>query len=94
MAVWFSLELPMSEQQADAILRELGLTDRPAPGQIFHVEGTADGSIRVVDVWESEQAFGQFFQERLRPALQRAGVQVPEGMQPQFLQARNMLMQR
>ena len=91
MAVWFSLELPMTEQQADAILRELGLRDRPAPGQIIHVEGMVDGTIRVVDVWESEQAFGQFFQEQLTPAFQRAGVQVPEGMQPQFLQARNML---
>jgi hypothetical protein len=30
-------------------------------------------------------------QERLAPAFQRAGVQVPESMQPQFLQARNML---
>jgi quinol monooxygenase YgiN len=92
MAVWFSLELPMTEQQADAILRELGLTNRPAPGQLFHIEGTADGSIRVVDVWESEQAFQQFFQERLTPAFQRAGAQVPEGLQPQFLQARNLLM--
>jgi hypothetical protein len=91
MAVWFSLELPMSEQQADAILRQLGLTDRPAPGQIFHVEGTVGGSIRVVDVWDSEQAFGQFFQERLMPAFQSAGVPVPESIQPQFLQARNML---
>jgi hypothetical protein len=91
MAVWFSLELPMTEQQADGILRELGLKDRPAPGQIFHVEGTADGNIRVVDVWESEQAFGEFFEGRLTPAFQRAGVQMPEGMQPQFLQARNML---
>jgi hypothetical protein len=49
------------------------------------------GTIGVVDVWESEQAFGQFFQERLTPAFQRVGVQVPEGMQPQFLQARNLL---
>jgi hypothetical protein len=91
MAVWFTLELPMSEQQADAVLRELGLTNKPAPGQIFHVEGMADGNIRVVDVWESEEAFGQFMQDRLGPAFQRTGVPVPEGMQPQFLQARNML---
>jgi hypothetical protein len=91
MAVWFSLELPMSEQQADGILQELGLKDHPAPGQIFHVEGTIDGKIRVVDVWESAETFGAFFEGRLTPALQRAGVQVPAGMQPEFLQARNML---
>ena len=91
MAVWFSLELPMTEQQSDTVIRELGLMDKPAPGQICHVEGMADGNIRVVDVWESEEAFGQFMQQRLGPAFQRAGVPVPEGMQPQFLQARNML---
>jgi hypothetical protein len=91
MAVWFSLDIPMAPEQGDAGLRELGLTDRPAPGQIFHVEGPSDGGIRVVDVWESEEVFGQFFQERLKPAFERVGVQVPEDMQPQFVPVRNML---
>ena len=38
-----------------------------------------------------QEAFGQFFQERLKPAFDRVGVQVPEDMQPQFMPARNML---
>ena len=92
MAVWFTIELPMTEQQADAVLRELGLNNRPAPGQIFHVEGSVGGGVtRVVDAWESEEAFQQFFQDRIMPAFQKAGLEMPPDLQPQFLQARNML---
>ena len=31
-----------------------------------------------MDLWESEEVFGQYVQERLMPAPQRVGVQVPE----------------
>jgi hypothetical protein len=91
MAVWFSLDIPMTPEQGDAVMRELGLSDRPAPGQVFHVEGPIDGGVRVVDVWESEEVFGQYVQERLMPALERVGIQVPKDMQPQLLPVRNML---
>jgi hypothetical protein len=93
MAVWFVLDIPgVTREQADAILRNLGLSDRPAPGQLFHVEGPgAAGGIRVADVWESEEVFGRFFHERLAPAFQQAGVQVPENLQPEFMPVYNIL---
>jgi hypothetical protein len=91
MAVWFSIDLPMTPEQGDAVLRELGLTDRPAPGQLLHLESPTDGGIRVVDVWESAEVFGQFVQQRLMPAFQRVGIQVPEDMQPQWLPVRTIL---
>jgi hypothetical protein len=31
--------------------------------------------LHVLDVWESEQAFGTFMQERLQPAIQEIGIQ-------------------
>lgn len=92
MAVWFVLDIPaMTREQGDAILKDLGLTDRPPPGQLFHVEGPGEGGARVVDVWESEEAFNSFMQERLGPAFERAGVQLPEGARPQFMPVWHML---
>jgi hypothetical protein len=87
MAVWFILDVPaMTREQAGAVLKDLGLTDRPPPGQIFHIEGPGEGGgARVVDVWESEEAFNKFLQERLGPAFERAGVQMPPDVRPQFM---------
>ena len=84
MALAFLIEIPMmDDDQAAAVLRELGLSSTPPAGQILHVEGPMDGGgMRVVDVWESQEVFQTFLQEQLGPAFQRAGVQMPADFQP------------
>jgi hypothetical protein len=93
MAVWFIMHIPsMTSEQSEAVLRELGLSTQPVPGQLFHVDGPSpSGGTQVVDVWESEQAFEQFLQERLGPAFQRAGVQVPQDVRPQYMPVTHLL---
>jgi hypothetical protein len=42
---------------------------------VFHLEGPMEGGgMRIVDVWESPEAFQTFGQERLAAAFQKAGV--------------------
>ena len=79
MAIALLFELAeLSSEQAAAVLRELDLGGKPAPGQLLHVEGPMEGGgTRVVDVWESEAAFQAFAQEKLGPIMQRLGVQAP-----------------
>jgi hypothetical protein len=48
---------------------EGGWDDDPPEGGVFHACWFEDGGIHVVDVWESEQDFRRFFEERLRPVL-------------------------
>ena len=36
------------------------LADWPAEGILFHTAGQGENGFRVVDVWESEEAFGRF----------------------------------
>jgi hypothetical protein len=38
-------------------------------GLLIHTAGIADGALRVVDVWESPEAFQSFVDTRLGPAL-------------------------
>ena len=85
MAVAFLIEIPdFTPEQSAAVLRELGLDTNPAVGQVFHLEGPMEGGgMRVVDVWESPEAFQAFAQERLAPAFQRVGASLPADMQPQ-----------
>ena len=51
------------------IMKEVG-DERPA-GLVTHVAGATDGGMRIIDVWESNDAQQRFLGERLLPARQR-----------------------
>jgi len=48
--------------------------DWPVEGLLAHITGQGESGFRVVDVWESEEAFARFG-ESLMPILQEIGVQ-------------------
>ena len=48
--------------------------DWPVPGLLVHAAGQGAHGFRVVDVWESEEAFRKFG-EKLTPILQEVGIQ-------------------
>jgi hypothetical protein len=48
--------------------------DWPVEGLLAHIAGPGESSFRVVDVWESEEAFGRFG-ESVMPILQDLGVE-------------------
>jgi hypothetical protein len=41
-----------------------------------------EGGLRVVDVWESQDALDAFVRDQLMPALQRLGIAFPPNFQP------------
>lgn len=51
------------------IIKEVG-DERPA-GLVTHVAGATDTGMRIIDVWESDDAQQRFLTERLLPARQR-----------------------
>lgn len=52
--------------------------DWPVPGLLSHVAGQGANGFRVVDVWESEEAFRRFG-EKLQPIMKEIGIDtVPE----------------
>ncbi len=55
--------------------------DWPVDGLLVHTAGQGQTGFRVVDVWESEEAF-QRFGEQLGPVLQDIGVVDPPEMYP------------
>jgi heme-degrading monooxygenase HmoA len=64
--------------------------DDSPDGLIQHVAGHDGNALVIIDVWESEEAVGRFFEERLGAALREAGIE-PEGSQPKRLPVHNML---
>jgi hypothetical protein len=62
--------------QYDEVIRKMGLTDGVAPpNAVFHWVSKTDDGLRVVDVWETKEAFEQFAQEQIGPYSREAGIE-------------------
>lgn len=68
----------------DAIIQELDLEAKPAPGALTHACGFGDDGIFVCDVWESRAEFEAFVSDRLRPVFSKLNVEIE---QPTILDA-------
>jgi hypothetical protein len=61
----------------------------PAPaGLVLHVAGPTDEGIRIIDIWEDEQAWQRFERHRLRPAI--ATLRDPAVAQPRVRELRSL----
>ena len=49
-------------------------SDWPVEGLLAHIAGDGENGFRVIDVWESEEAFNRFG-ETLMPILEEVGVE-------------------
>lgn len=78
MAVLVTSFVPGGTAERDAAVSEaLGLDGNPPAGARLRVAGPAEGGWRVVSLWDSKEAFDEFVEQRLLPALEQAGVSKP-----------------
>lgn len=76
MAVAMMMEWPgvTPEQYEEARRRVAWETDVP-PGAIFHAARFTDTGLTVGDVWESEEDFNRFAEQRLMPVVREIGIE-------------------
>lgn len=55
----------------DAVTAKMDAKANPPGGLIVHTHYEEDGRVRIMDVWESEEAFRTFQEERLMPAMKQ-----------------------
>lgn len=68
MAYTFSQDVPIDVTTYRRIVEGLGKT--PPEGLILHVAlERAEGGLRYIDVWESEEDWDRFAEERLHPVV-------------------------
>ncbi len=79
MAIAVLMEFPSGTlEQYDAVIAEMNLGGKPAPHGIFHVAGPKEGGgMRLVDVWESQEAMERFTAEQIVPITQKHGIAPP-----------------
>ena len=72
MAIGFVLDIPgMTEAQYRTVRDVLG--EGLQPGNLVHMAGPIEGGWRVVEVWESPEAMGAFFQSPEAASAFQAG---------------------
>jgi hypothetical protein len=75
---WREEETDRSTKNYDAINERLEVGANPPDGLLVHTAGFFGQGFRVFDVWESEEQFQRFRDERLMPAaLEVAGADAP-----------------
>ena len=80
----------------DAVTEEMGVAQDPPAGLVVHVHFQRDGRTEIVDVWESEQAYETFSNERLMPAMQKVSEQrglsaPPQGGGPEIVEVGSII---
>ena len=70
MAWGFISELAISPEQYDQLNAEIG---EDPDGLILHTASRSNGGMRIIDFWDSEDAFRRFEKEQLMTAMERLG---------------------
>jgi len=71
MVYAFIQDVPIGEDMYRRMIDGLG--PEPLAGQLLHLcVRQGDGRLRYIDVWESEQACAQAFQDRIHPTVDAA----------------------
>lgn len=73
MAILLDQTMPegVDSGMLDEVSAEMGVEKDPPAGLVVHVHLMENGRARVVDVWESQEAFDVFARDRLGPAIQK-----------------------
>lgn len=75
MAVIAHVTIPgITLDQYDQLREIVGWLERPPTGGIAHLMWSDADGVHGTDVWESEEAFAAFGQERLGPGMAKLGV--------------------
>ena len=69
MAVVVIQDFGATADEYDAVNAKVDPKSNPPAGLIIHTGSVTDDGMRVVDVWESEQHFNDFREQRLGPAV-------------------------
>jgi hypothetical protein len=91
MAVLMETEIEATPDQYESVERVLDGRGNPPDGLIAHsAQDLGGGRMRIVDIWESPDAFGAFAESRLGSAMTEAlGDDGPPPPEPAFTELHN-----
>ena len=63
-----------SQDQYQQVIDQLQLGAQPPTGLLYHAAGPTEDGFCVMEVWNSQEAFQRFFEEKLGAALEAANM--------------------
>ena len=63
--------------QYNQVVEKMDLGGKTPPGGVYHWVAQTDDGFRVVDVWETSEAYEQFAEEKIGPLSAEAGLSPP-----------------
>jgi hypothetical protein len=78
MAVAFIMDFNGTLDQYDDVIEKMELGGKTPSGGVFHWVAPTDDGFRVVDVWDSEEEFQKFSEEKIGPLTAEAGLEQPQ----------------
>jgi quinol monooxygenase YgiN len=93
MAIAVIAPIP-SKEAYETINEKLSGSKRPTEnpeGNIIHTAGEGPNGFYVVDVWESREAFENFMNDQIMPAMQESGMEM-QGDPPQIIELTTVLL--
>jgi len=64
----------LSTNEYRAVLDKMGVETNPAANIFLHLTAPIDGGYRIIEIWDSKEAFEEFLQKRLTPANEALGI--------------------
>ena len=90
MAVFMELELQLTPDQYEAVDAAVNAKGDPPDGLIAHTARFDGDTLRILDIWESPEAFEAFAESRLSPGIgETLGDDAPGPPQPKFTELHN-----
>ena len=90
MAVFMEMDLPVTPDQYDAVEAAMNPQENPPDGLIAHTARLDGDTLKILDVWESPEAFGAFAESQLGPTIgETLGDDAPPPPQPKFTELHN-----
>jgi hypothetical protein len=87
MAIVVIQDIQATPEQYDQVNAKLDGKNNPPKGGIVHTAADlGGGKMKVVDVWESIDAYQKFVQERLIPAIAEVAPDAPQAPEPEILE--------
>jgi hypothetical protein len=65
----------VTADQYDSVMARLDLDANPAAGGVLHLAALTEEGLEVCDVWQTEQAFHGFLQQRFLPVVNELAIE-------------------
>ena len=91
MSVVVNTIAPMNAEAYDAVTAKVIPDGQLPEGCQVHIAGPVEQGWRVITVWDSEEAFASFREDKLLPAIREVAGEAPDQVRPEVNEVHRLI---